>query len=486
MAIMRKHPVSRRKTKIVCTIGPACDSDEKLGELMDAGLDVVRINCSHGEPEKRREMIGAIRRVAAAKNVLAPPIMMDLQGPKIRLGKLESEIPLAIGQRIKIESGDFVGTPERVSTVYPSFADDVKVGDHILIDDGKIRLRAEAKDGGLVTCVVEVPGVLKERKGINLPDTEITAPSLSSKDLADLQMAVEEKVDFVAISFVRSPDDVVSAKRQADGFGKHELRFVSKIERPEALKRLIPIINVSDGIMVARGDLGVEIGSHKVPMMQKEMISRANLAGKFVITATQMLESMIERPVPTRAEASDVANAILDGTDACMLSAETASGGYPVEAVKMMERIALETEDHAHYSYRPAPFVKGSVHRIPDGLSIAAYQTANLMGAKLLVAFTNSGGSALSLAKKHPDTQIVGATIHEHIARRMRMYWGVVPLLIERKETIEEMFNEVQRKILSHRICSDGDLAILTSGYPLWTTGSTNLMTILEINAEEP
>lgn len=470
----------RRKTKVVCTLGPAVNTPEMIRELMLAGMDLARVNCSHGEPEQRQALLEMVRSVAKDLGIHVP-VMFDLQGPKIRIGKLEAPIPLEEGQKITIGVGKEIGRPEKVNTSYEFFASDVNEGDAILIDDGKIRLRAVEVTDDEVRCEVEVPGLLKERKGINLPSTKISAPALSEKDIADLKMAVEIGADFVAISFVRSAVDVVQVRQMANTFGEHQLQFISKIERPEAISDLIPIVNTSDGIMVARGDLGVEIGSHRVPMRQKEIITRANLAGKYVITATQMLDSMIELPVPTRAEASDVANAILDGTDACMLSGETASGKYPVEAVKMMVKIAEEAESHRIFRYEAPGFTRGSVHHIPDGISIAAFQTANLMGANLLVALTNSGSSALKLSKKHPNALIVGATIHEHIARRMRAYWGVFPMVIRKAATVEEMFDEVRERILEQGLVREGDVAILTSGYPLWASGTTDLMKIMEL-----
>lgn len=475
-----KHPLGRRKTKIVCTLGPAVAEEEMIRELMIAGMDLVRINCSHGEPEDRADLLKRVRRVADELGLYVP-VMFDLQGPKIRIGKLSQPIPLVEGQKMTIAQGNQVGDAERVFTSYSHFAQDVCTGEAILIDDGKIRFRVDEVVDQEVHCTVVVPGLLKERKGINLPNTNISAPSLSPKDKQDLAMAVRLGADFVAISFVRAATDVTDVRMEADEIGPHDLHFVAKIERPEALKELIPIINVSDAIMVARGDLGVEIGSHRVPMRQKEIITRANLAGKFVITATQMLDSMMELPVPTRAEASDVANAILDGTDACMLSGETASGKYPIESVKMMVLIAEEAESHSIFRYETPAFTRGSVHHIPDGISIAAFQTANLMSARLLIALTTSGDSVLRLSKKHPNAYIVGATLDVRIARRMSAYWGVLPILLNKPASVEEMFEEVKVIILARGLVREGDFAILTSGYPMWESGSTNIMKIMQL-----
>lgn len=477
-----EHPItSKRKTKIVCTLGPASNTREKIKELLLAGMDLVRINCSHGEPEDRETLFNMVREVADEMDYHIP-IMFDLQGPKIRLGKLTAPFKVNNGDKLEIAVGREPGSRELLYTTYPFFLKDIKAGEAVLIDDGKVRLRVDKIENERAFCTVEVGGEIKERKGINLPSTKISAPCISEKDQKDLEDAVRLGVDFVAVSFVRSAEDIKEVRRRADEAGEHHLHFIAKIERPEALKDLIDIVENTDGVMVARGDLGVEIGSHRVPLIQKEIIMRANMADKFVITATQMLESMIERPVPTRAEASDVANAILDGTDACMLSAETAAGDYPVEAVEMMSKIAVESESHSMYRAKMPSFGYRSIHHIPDGISVAAFQLANVMGARLLVAFTNSGGSALKLSKKHPDTFIVGATIHKHIARRMRAYWGVLPVLIKDPASIEEMFDEVKEKIRELSLARRGDVAVLTSGFPLWASGSTNLMKVIEVD----
>ena len=472
--------LSRRRTKIVCTLGPAVANPEGVENLINAGMDMARINCSHGEPEDRARLAKLVRD-ASAKLGRFIPIMFDLQGPKIRIGKLAEDIPLEDGDPLVIEVGKEIGTRDKVYTSYEGFATDVNPGEIVAVDDGKLRFEVLKVEGQTVTCTTLTGGVLKQRKGINLPDTKISAPSLSEKDLADLEMAVQEQVDFVAVSFVRAASEVVDVRRRAKAMGNHNLQFISKIERPEAIKDLIGIINTSDGVMVARGDLGVEIGSHRVPMIQKEIIARSNRAGKFVITATQMLDSMMDRPVPTRAEASDVANAILDGTDACMLSGETASGKYPIESVETMARIAVESESHNVYRYRSPSFPSGSIHEIPDGISIAAYQTANLMGANLLIAFTNSGGSALTLSKKHPNTLIVGATINEYAARRMQAYWGVIPMMLNKPTTVEDMFEQVKVEVLKQGLAREGEIAVLTAGYPLWESGTTNLMRVMEL-----
>jgi len=290
----------KRRTKIVCTLGPATESVEALMGLMSAGMDLVRINCSHGTVANRLELVARVREAATRLNTFMP-IMFDLQGPKIRIGDLKQPFPLEPGESLIISAGDGQGDIGKVTTTYDHFARDVQPGELVLIDDGKIQLRVEQVSGNSVHCRVVVGGMLHARKGINLPKSKISAPSLSAKDKEDLAVAIANDIDFVAISFVRTATDVVSVRREAQKIGQHHLQFISKIERPEAIKDLIPIINTSDGVMVARGDLGVEIGSHKVPMLQKEIISRANLAGKFVITAAQMLESMVSLPVRARA-----------------------------------------------------------------------------------------------------------------------------------------------------------------------------------------
>ncbi len=472
-----------RKTKIVCTLGPATETEVAIEQLLVAGMDMARINCSHGKRNDRRLLYQRVRAVADRMGLYIP-IMFDLQGPKIRIGALNAPVDLAVGDEVTIRVGDELGSGLHFFTPFPSFVADVKVGDPVLIDDGRVRLLTTHNDGKKVTAIVEAGGRVTDRKGINLPNTDVSIQDMSSKDKNDLQEAVELGVDYVAISFVRTARDVECVRDLANTMGENFIHYIAKIERPEAVRNIRDIVAISEGIMVARGDLGVEVGSHRVPMIQKDVIVRANVSDRLVITATQMLDSMMERPVPTRAEASDVANAILDGTDACMLSGETATGRFPVESVTMMDKIAKETESHQLYRYQSAALGKGSVHRVPDGIGMAAYQIGEMMNARLLVAFTNSGSSALSLSKRHPDCLILGATIHEHIARRMRAYWGVVPVLINQPDSLESMFEEVKSKISERALAEDGDLVVMTAGYPMWTSGSTNLIKVMTIGDE--
>lgn len=480
------HPlVLNRKTKIVCTLGPATESREMVRKLLKAGMDIARINCSHGTPETRREMFHNVRSSAEELGYFIP-VMFDLQGPKIRIGRLQKPVELKQGDLVTLRVDDAVGSGLTLTTTFPTFATDVQVGHPILIDDGRVSLVAEQILPNAVVARVETGGVVTDRKGINLPKSSVSVHAMSEKDHADLREAVSLGVDFVAISFVRNASDITHVREQAVAAGAENLQLIAKIERPEAVRHIRDIIEVADGLMVARGDLGVEVGSHRVPMIQKEIIMRANMANRFVITATQMLDSMMHRPVPTRAEASDVANAILDGTDACMLSGETASGDYPIESIETMVRIARETEAHQLYRYQTPPMAKGSIHKIPDGIGMATYQLASLMNARLLVAFSNSGSSALQLSKKHPDCMVVGATIHAHIARRMRAYWGVFPVLLNRPDTLEDMFGEVKAKIVELELAGDGDLVIITAGYPMWTSGSTNLIKAMTIEIDTP
>lgn len=469
------------KTKIVATMGPAVGTKEMVNRMVAAGVDLFRINCSHGGPEQWLSYMTMVRQ-ATADQPFGVPIMLDLQGPKIRLGRMQAEFEVRKGEELRLQTGDFLGTRELVPSNYPYLVQDVKVGDPLLIEDGKIVLSVVRIEGVQVVCQVLAGGTIRDRKGINLPESDLTARTLSEKDLEDLAFAVKHQADFVAISFVRRAEDIASAREHAQRLAhNHGLHFIAKIERKDAIPNLRAILDCADGVMVARGDLGVEIGPPKVPMLQKEIISRANLTGKFVITATQMLDSMIERPSPTRAEASDVANAILDGTDACMLSGETSAGAFPIESIEMMVRIACEAENHPLYRYKPTNMPRGSVHQVPNGLAVAAYQTAMLMDARLLVAFTNTGGSALSLSKKHPDPWVVGATIHPAAARRMRAYWGLEPILLQSADSMESMVAEVLQAVQSRNLARKGDVVILTSGYPLWATGSSNLMSILKV-----
>ncbi len=414
-------------TKIVATLGPASDSPEIVRRLLEAGADVFRMNASHGTQDDLGRRIRIVRAVAEEMGIHAG-ILLDLQGPKIRLGTFENgRCDLVQGQRFSISVEPRVGNQEGASTSYSEFARDVKEGDRVLLNDGVVELRVLSTDGTTAVCEVLQGGPIGDRKGINLPGVQVSTPSLTRKDKADLIYGLEQGIDFVALSFVRQPQDVLRLRLMLEERDSH-VQVIAKIEKPEAWQNLDAILNETDGVMVARGDLGVEMALEKVPHIQKSIIEKARDQGKYVITATQMLESMIEHATPTRAEVSDVANAIYDGTDAIMLSAETSTGRYPVEAVRMMDRIAAQTEVSFRlrgYAEHP-PVIDATV---PQVVADAAYHAARNMGAVAIVVFTAGGASARLVAKYRPPVPVYAFTMSENVARQMQVLYGVTPIV---------------------------------------------------------
>src|SRR5450755_3611524 len=423
----RSPGTSRRRAKIVCTIGPASNSDEMIRDLMRLGMDVARLNFSHGTHEQHAVVIGRLRKVAKELN-RSICIMQDLQGPKIRTGRLASGAPVALkkGQTVIITPKDVPGTTEIISTTYQNLADDVKPGERILLSDGRIELVVQEVRDGEVVCEVLNGGMLGENQGINLPGTNVSIPSLTEKDLRDLEFGLKQGVDLVAISFVRTVHDVVKAKN-AIAAHRSDVGLIAKLEKPQAIENLDGILDAAVGVMVARGDLGVEVAPEKVPLIQKFVIRRALDFRKPVITATQMLESMTEYPRPTRAEASDVANAVFDGTDAVMLSGETASGKFPREAVEMMARIVAEAEAHPFHRLMPG-------HRQAEHLSVAETicesmaHAAKDLNIRAIAVFTETAATARMLSKHRPAADIYAFTQFETVCNRMNLLWGVAPV----------------------------------------------------------
>jgi pyruvate kinase len=466
--------VNVERTKIVATLGPASSNREVLGGMVEAGLDVVRLNFSHGERADHLARFELVRTVAAEReHNLA--ILVDLQGPKIRVGMVDDNgVKLDRGRDVVLVSGADRAPDAEIPVVYPELAADVRRGDQVLLDDGAIGLRVLDVEGERVRCQVERGGVVKSRKGVNLPGVAVSAPSLTTKDQADLATAVEAGADYVALSFVRKPDDVVQAKQAiADNGG--DIPVVAKLERPEAIDCLDEILEVADAVMVARGDLGVELAVEKVPPLQKHIIAVANSLGVPVITATQMLESMVASSRPTRAEASDVANAIFDGTDAVMLSQETAIGQYPVEAVAMMCRIAQEAEATPYLSAPPAPAV-GKLD-VPATVCRAAVQVATDLGARAIVAFTESGASARYVSRFRPRVPIIGLTTSEAARRRMTLYWGVetaTPLPVGTQ--VRGMIDEADARIVREGLVAPGDLVVVVAGSPGGRGGTNRVL----------
>ncbi|MBT5831288.1 MAG: pyruvate kinase [Candidatus Latescibacteria bacterium] len=465
-----------KKAKIVSTLGPASSSEIMLEQLIAAGVDVFRFNFSHGTQDEHSELVGRVRMVA--QRMQRPvAILQDLQGPKIRVGKLAEEpIPLEVGEKITITTRDVPGDKTCVPTTYESLPRDVKPADRVLLDDGNIELIVREVFGTDVVCEVVVGGDLKSNKGINLPGVRVSAPSLTSKDRSDLEVGIALDVDYVALSFVREPDDVREVQHIIEQAGK-DIPVIAKLERSEAIDRLDEILEVAGGVMVARGDLGVEVSPEDVPVIQKRIILAANQAGVLVITATQMLESMTDNPRPTRAEASDVANAIFDGTDAVMLSGETAVGKYPVRTVEMMSRI-IETAEASMTSDPPILSVQGPAGSLsfPDAIGQAAAAVSAGVSTKAIVAFTQSGATARLISKRRPRTPIVAFTPSVRICRQLCLCWGTEPRLIDQIEETDRMVAEVEARLLLEGSVRVGDTLVILAGAPITAKAETNLL----------
>ncbi len=467
------------RAKIVCTLGPASSTPERIGDLIDAGMSVARLNFSHGSHEDHAKMLHIVRAEADRRGK-AIAVLLDLQGPKIRVGRFQhGQVELRAGNEFTITTEDIIGDDKRVSTTYQHLALDVKPGDQILLDDGYLSLAVTRIEGHEVKTVVVTGGILKNNKGINLPGVDVSAPALSDKDRVDIGFALRYGVDYVALSFVRWPEDVIEAKRllTADNVC---IPVIAKIEMPQALERLGDIIDVADGIMVARGDLGVELGPEKVPLWQKRIIEETNKRGKIVITATQMLESMITAPRPTRAEASDVANAVLDATDALMLSGETASGLHPIEAVRTMARIIEEIEKSAYYRANTEhPGIQLAIST--NAIAHAAFTAAKEMKLRTIVAVTDSGGAARLVSEYRPEANIVVLTTNEVSFRRLALVWGVTPVLIGPAATTEELIDRVEATLIERNFALPGENVLITMAVPVGAGLQTNVLKIHQI-----
>jgi pyruvate kinase len=459
-------------TKIVATLGPSTDAPGLLDQLIDAGVDVFRLNASHGAQDQQAARIDAVR-AAARKAKVHAGILLDLQGPKIRLGRFENgRCMLETGSHFTISTETILGTAECASTGYSKFARDVKPGDRVLLADGSIELRAVESDGISVRTVVVHGGAISDNKGINLPGVQVSLPSLTEKDLADLHFGLNAGVDLIALSFVRTASDVQELR---DRLGGRPVSIVAKIEKPEGWENIESILDVTDGVMVARGDLGVETSLEKVPRIQKSIIRRARRKARFVITATQMLESMIENPTPTRAEVSDVANAIYDGTDAVMLSAETSVGKYPVETVRFMARIAAEADDSIRKrGYLDPPHTRQP--STPEILADAAHRAARESGAAAIVVFTSRGSSARLVSRYRPPVKMYAITPHDTTARQLSVSFGVIALLAPDCSSTDEMLAQMDRVLIEGGLLKKGELVVFLAGSPVGRPGTTNLM----------
>ncbi len=470
-----------RRTKIVCTIGPATRSAERLAALLEAGMDVARLNFSHGVLEDHAQVIALLRDLAARRGQTVA-ILQDLQGPKIRLGTFAGgRALLQRGAEFAITTRPVVGTAQLAGTTYERLTQDVKAGGRILIADGLIELTVIGVEGDAVRCRVVTGGEVGDHKGMNLPGVHVSAASLTAKDQADLLFGIAQGVDAVALSFVRGPADVLDVKELINEAGA-DTPVIAKLEKPEAIQHLEEILAVADGVMVARGDLGVELPLEEVPVVQKDIIRRAREHAIPVITATQMLESMVSNPRPTRAEASDVANAIFDGTDAVMLSAETAAGGHPVEAVQVMARIAAEAEAALADYAAGAAVARAST--FPDVISEAACRAASEIRARAIVAFTQSGFTARLLAKYRPEVPILAFSPSETVRRRLCFHWGVVPKTIGAIRHSDELAEEIEAHLLQEDAVQPGDALVIVAGAPLWVRGTTNLIRLHRVEGQ--
>jgi pyruvate kinase len=470
---------SIRRTKIVCTLGPATTDPETIFELAVAGMDVARLNFSHGSHDEHFERLASVR---IAQDRVGRPIavLADLCGPKIRVAGLREQVQVTAGDRLVLTDPERAGVGELGVTFAALLAEVVAPGDEVLIDDGRIRARAEDSDGTRLLCRVEVGGMVKPNKGVNLPSTLLPIPALTGKDLADLEFALATGVDYVGLSFVRTADDVAELRSLIDAVGS-SARIVAKIEKAEAVLNLDAIIGAADAVMVARGDLGVEIGLSQVPLVQKRIIERARDAGRAVITATQMLESMIHASEPTRAEVSDVANAILDGTSAVMLSAETAAGAFPLRAVAQMDAIARSVEPSLVYERR-IPADAG----IAEILTHGACDLADDVGAPVIAVSTETGATARLVSRFRPQGPIVAASKHEGVLQQLALEWAVVPLLVDEQPSIEAGWADIIDRVVGHGLAQPGDTIVLTGRADVSFGGSTNHVFLHRVDVADP
>ncbi|KYG84639.1 pyruvate kinase [Roseivirga seohaensis] len=464
------------KAKIVATVGPASDSKEMLKELIYAGVNVFRLNFSHGDHANKSQIIERIRELNNELGTYCS-ILQDLQGPKIRVGEIEGgEVLITAGQEIVITTEQMVGNSKKVSTVYENLSTDVSIGDMILIDDGNLELTVKSINGADVTCVVKYGGMLKSKKGINLPFTKVSAPSLTPKDIEDLAFGLENDVDWIALSFVRHADDIRDLRSRIQVAGK-DCRIIAKIEKPEALQNIDEIIAESDALMVARGDLGVEIVMEEVPIAQKMIVEKCNLAAKPVIIATQMMESMIYNPRPTRAETNDVANAVLDGADALMLSAETAAGKYPVQTIKSMAKTIASVESSAQsiYSNFYEPLESSDTY-MNDNIMLSACRLAERIEATAVLGNTVSGYTAFKLSSHRPKSHIFIFTPKKSLLTKLALVWGVRGYFYDSQESTDQTFKDHENILKANGHLEKGDVFITTASMPIRERGRTNML----------
>jgi pyruvate kinase len=470
-----------RRTKIIATLGPASNSEEGIYRLLTSGADVFRLNFSHGQHEDHSKTVALVRKIATELGRYIP-IVGDIQGPKLRIGDVDGVQQLQSGQMFVISTRSVPGDAKQVSTPFTPLPREVQAGHRILINDGLVELVVTAVDQSDVTTRVVHGGPISSKKGMNFPDSELTIPAITDKDREDLRFAVQNKLDYIAASFIRRRSDIEGLRALLREYDGAELKVIAKLEKPQAIENLEDILDVSDGVMVARGDLGVELPPEAVPIAQKKILNAASRWGRFGITATQMLESMTTNSRPTRAEASDVANAIFDGSDAVMLSGETASGKYPVEAVQMMSRIVIAAEANRHIEYAEtrAPFRKTSeTDEFTDALAGSANYAAEQLDAKFIVVFTQTGFAAQLMSKFRPKVPIIALTPSSWVARRMNILWGVQPFVLkEAGEFHEQIVDRVDDYLLSKDVVREGDRLVILMGSPIYQRAKTNLLRV--------
>lgn len=470
-----------RNTKIVCTIGPATDKSDVLSRMLQAGANVLRLNFSHGTHEEHGKRIALIKKLRGELGLPAP-IMLDTKGPEIRLGNFaQGSVQLFEGQKFIITINDCLGDEKKASISHKGIVGDVELGSRILIADGLVELEVTKISDDYVECVVINGGEIGSKKGVNLPGRKVKLPAITNKDIEDIRFGVENGIEFIAASFVRKAEDVLEIRKLLAGCGGGEVQIIAKIENREGLDNIDSIIEASDGIMVARGDLGVEIPTEEMPVAQKMIISKCILAGKPVITATQMLDSMIRNPRPTRAEANDVANAIYDGTDAVMLSGETAIGKYPLESLLTMARIAEKADDSIEHEYYFQRFKGERSATTTNAISYAACSMAQGLRVAAILTATETGQSARMVSKHRPDPPILATTVCSRTYRQLALVWGVIPAMVQAMDSTDKMFEQSVKVALEKGIVKQDDLVVITAGVPVGISGSTNLIKVHKI-----
>lgn len=467
-----------RKTKIICTLGPSTDDENVLRELMTSGMNIARFNFSHGDHTSHKKTFD---KVVKLRNELGLPIatMLDTKGPEIRITKFkEGKVELIKGQEFILTTREVEGDTTIVGVNYADLPNDVQEGSAILLDDGLIELTVKAINGQDIICEVKNNGALSNNKGVNLPETRLSMPFVSKKDREDIIFAIKTGFDFIAASFTRSAEDILEIRKIFKEHDCHNIHIIAKIENREGVENIDEIIRVSDGIMVARGDMGVEIPLEEVPALQKKIIKKVYNSGKQVITATQMLDSMMKNPRPTRAETNDVANAIYDGTSAIMLSGETAAGLYPIESVQIMSRIAVQTEMDINYIKRLQDRYTDDATNVTNAISRSTCTSAHDLGASAIITVTKSGRTARMISKYRPNCPIIGCTTSESTYRQLSMTWGVTPVLVDQMENTPDLFDTAMKAAEGTEIVSNGDLVVITGGVPLGVSGTTNIMKV--------